>query len=197
MNVVNLFRTATVDISVVPLDAKITINGKNYDNNSSYNVFPKDNVKVEISHPQLETKIINVDLKKDNTTSIRQYLVDKDKNFSYYTKKSNKNDLAALRELAEKLPEEKELQSFIKNIDILEVLPLTFSQSSDDKYNVVSISIESGSGRQCNKENFCLIITDLTGKNTDLALDLIRQAGFDPDDYEKIFETNSFFMERE
>ena len=35
---------------------------------------------------------------------------------------------------------------------------------------------------------YCLIIHDFTGKNTEKALSMIRDAGYDPNDYELVFE---------
>ena len=193
LNILNLFRSATIDISVVPLDATVTINGKKYDNNSSYNVFPSNNAKVEISHPDLESKSFTVDLKRNSTTSIREYLTGKDGDFSYYAKKSHRDDLDALRTLADNSFKSKDLSAFLKKVAIVEVLPITFSQPAESKYDLISISIAI-EYKQCKKQSFCLVVTDLTGKNTELARSLIKENGYNPDEYEIIYESDPFFV---
>ena len=135
----------------------------------------------------MQTKEYDLSIENNEFVKIKQYLLDSDGGFSYYAK--HVNDMKTLEQFAD---DDSKVKDFIeKNNKILsidEVLPLTFSNTyevgADD---IVSIYIFWGDTDDCNYDNMCLIVDDYTGKNHDKALTIIREAGFNPEDYEIVF----------
>ena len=187
LNVVNSFRTATVDIAVVPFDAIVRINGKKCDNNSSYNLHPKENVKVEVSHPELEAKTFTIDLKKGETSLVRNFLVGKNNDFSYYTMKAHHQDYLQLEKITSFFPDDEKLQDFVKSykkkIAIFDVLPFEYAHY-DENYNYTEYSVKRS--EEC-EETLCLEIVDVNGDNEEKAKELVKQNGFNPDNYKYIY----------
>ena len=134
--IIGSFRTATVSIHVAPLDSKITINGKTYENNNTYNILPSKNAKIEISHEGLETISYTQDLDNNTTTNISKYLTGKDQDFSYYEHKDHKKDLEQLLSLSYNFPKETKLQSFVKWAKIKDVTPISRDDICKDGANI-------------------------------------------------------------
>jgi hypothetical protein len=74
----------------------------------------------------------------------------------------------------------------IPNNPIIRVLPIEVSYYTPDftEYTEYTISYEDS---ETNKDGFVLVITDKTGGNKDQALQMIRDKGFNPDDYEVVY----------
>ena len=178
-------KTATISFKVAPIDAEISINGRNIGREGTQNVSPGD-YHVVISMEGMQSKELDVSLKDDEYRLVKVYLLDNDGGFSYYMR--NPDELYALEQVADE-----EASKFVKEYRrlsaISEILPLTFSNTYDNTTNeIISISINWEQGGECKEKPFCLLITDLTGKNREKALSMIREAGYNPDDYELVFE---------
>lgn len=183
--VIHSTKTATIDILVAPTDAVIELNGAKYDNLKSHNITPGD-YHVKISMDGMQSKELDLAVKDGEMKKIWTYLLDENGEFSYYV--DHPDDATILKEVADS--EAKNfLEDYNKKQSILDVLPLTFSNTFEENATeVVSISIRWGTGEECKEKPYCLIVRDYTGKNTEKALQMIKDAGYDPDDYELIFE---------
>ena len=178
-------KTSTIDFMVAPSGAEISVNGQVIERNSSYNTEPGD-CHIVISMNGMQTKEIDITLEDDEHKTVKEYLEDEGGGFSYYTK--NPNEIVTLEQVADEKAR-KFLDEYNKLSSIRNVLPLTFSNTYDSNSGeIVSISIKWGQGGSCEKNDYCLVITDFTGKNHEKALSMIREAGFNPDDYELVFK---------
>ena len=178
--IIDSFNTATVSIQVVPLDSKITINGKTYENNNTYNILPSSNAKIEISHDGLETISYTQDLNNNTTTNIVKYLTGKDQDFSYYEYKDHEKDLEQLINISSIISNDEKLAKFTKSASILLDLPITKNEFSANENKYVYYSIDRN--ENCNK-GICLIITDTTGNNESIAKKHIESLGYNTKDY--------------
>ena len=183
--VIHNTKTATVDIMVTPREAVVELNGAKYENMQSHNVVPGD-YHVVISMEGMQTKEYDIAVENEGFVRVWNYLLDADGGFSYYM--THPEDEMLLEDLADDAAKAW-LEEFNQVKEIQSVLPLTFSNTFDENATeVVSISVRWGSGEECEKEEYCLIVHDFTGKNTEKALSLIREAGYDPNEYELVFE---------
>ena len=69
---------------------------------------------------------------------------------------------------------------------IISHLPIIFAEY-DNEYNYIEFRIDGGSFSNCHS-SFCLKVTDTTGNNLEHAKKLISDAGFNPDDFEILYE---------
>ena len=177
----HLSKTATVDIMVAPSEAVVELNGVSYGNQQAHDVRP-GNYHVKISMAGMQTKEYDLELVENEFARIRTYLVDENGGFSYYVE--HPEDMEILEDVAD--AEAKEfLEEYGRLHAIVDVLPLTYANTFDENATeVVSISIEWGTGSECKEKPYCLVVHDYTGKNTEKALDMIRKAGYNPDDFE-------------
>lgn len=183
--VIHNSKTATVDILVAPMDSVIELNGAKYENMQSHNVAPGD-YHVKISMEGMQTKEFEISVENDGFVRIWTYLLDAEGGFEYYM--NHPDDAMILKDVAD---DEARVwfDEYSKIQGIQGVLPLTFSNTFEENATeIVSISVNWGSGDECNERVYCLIIHDYTGKNTEKALSMIRDAGYDPNDYELVFE---------
>lgn len=183
--VIHNSKTATIDLLVAPSDAVVELNGARYDNLKSHNITP-GSYNVKISMDGMQTKEFNIELVDGEFERIWAYLLDDNGGFGYYM--SHPDDAAILNDVADE--EVKEfLAEYNRLNSIQEVLPLQYSNTFDENVTeIVSISVRWGIDDECKEKAYCLIVHDFTGKNTEKALQLIRDAGFNPDDYELVYE---------
>ena len=183
--VIHNMKTATIDILVAPSDATIELNGTKYDNLKSHSIMPGE-YHVKISMDGMETKEFDVGIEDGELKRIWTYLLDSESDFSYYV--THPDEISILGEVADVKAEEFIVEYNRLNA-IQEVLPLQFSNTFDkNATEVISISVRWGVDDECDEKAFCLIVHDFTGKNTERALQLIKEAGFNPNDYELVYE---------
>lgn len=181
--IINSTYSATLSTTIAPSTAVLTIDGKTYKINQTIKLKPADNITATISAEGFETQEVSISLTKDETTTLALYLTPEDGDLSWYYSRPAENSLLltvggiqaaeAAREYAEKYP-------------ISEILPITFTET--DPF-WAEYSINGGAFSDCkdNKE-FCIIITDTTGKYRDRAIKAIQDKGFNPNDYEIIYQ---------
>lgn len=178
-------KTATIDFMVAPTAVEITVNGKKVERTDSLNVAPGD-YHVVISMEGMQTKEVDFSLKDDEYHVVKEYLKNEDGSFLYYVE--HPDEIAVLKPIADG-EANKFINDYTKLSSITEKLPLTFSNTYDNETDeIISISIKWGEGSECEKNSYCLIITDFTGKNREKALSMISEAGYNPDDYELVFK---------
>lgn len=173
--------TAMLDILVAPTTAKVVVDGKEY-KNGTYKFEPGE-VKVVISKDGFVSQEVNLELREGETAKLYTYLLPVDGDFSWYL--SHEEDMMLLNTIGDAIAHE-EGSVYAAENPIIEVLPIIFAEY-DANWNYTEFRIDGGKFDECNNP-FCLKITDATGGNYEMALGLIREKGFNPDDFEIIYE---------
>ena len=183
--VIQNMKTASVDIMVTPINATVELNGKKYENFETSNIAP-GRYTVKISMEGMQTKEYGIELMDGGFERIWTYLLDDNGGFDYYM--NHPDDATILSDIADSNVRNF-LADYNKLTSIKDVLPLQLSNTFDENATeIISVSVRWGAEDECNEKAYCLIIHDLTGKNTEKALQLIRDAGFNPNDYELVYE---------
>lgn len=175
--VYNDAKTARIDINVAPTSALIEINGQKYDNFASVSVFPGD-YHVVISMDGMQTKELDFSLDNDEFRKVEAYLLDQDGGFSYYV--DNPDEEMVLAEVANDKPSKEFVEKYSHILSIVNDLPLEYYDRSEPS-KPVGVYIEQSSG-DCKGHVVCLVVYGGEG-NREIALSLIREAGYDPNDY--------------
>lgn len=180
--VVHRAKTVSIDIYVAPSDAIIELNGKKYDNFSSYNLMPGE-YHVSISMDGMKTKEYDLALENDGFARIWEYLVDDDGSLNYYLE--NPDEISILTKFSDDEEVKKVIEHYDKVVSIRDALPLEYYDRSDPD-NSVGVFVEEDIN-ECIDKILCLVIYG-GEKNRDIALGLIKEAGYNPDDYGIRFE---------
>jgi hypothetical protein len=175
-------KNATVDIYVAPSGATIELNGKKYDNFSSYELMP-GNYRVRISMEGMKTNEYDFTLEPNGFVRVWKYLLDDNGSLEYYL--NNPNEITFLS----RFTDDKIIGDFMNHYDkvssIRDVLPLEYYERIDPN-NTLGVFVEEDT-EDCTKELLCLVVYG-GEQNRNIALDLIKQAGYNPDDYRIRFE---------
>ncbi len=180
--VVHRAKTVSIDIYVAPSDAIIELNGKKYDNFASYNLMPGE-YHVSISMDGMKTKEYDLALENDGFARIWEYLVDDDGSLNYYLE--NPDEISILTKFSDDEEVKKVIEYYDKVVSIRDALPLEYYDRSDPD-NSVGVFVEEDMN-ECVDKILCLVIYG-GEKNRDIALGLIKEAGYNPDDYGIRFE---------
>lgn len=192
--IVHHAKTATIDINVAPINAEITLNGRKYDNFESYEVLP-GNYHVKIAMDGMQVKEYDINLANDGFVRIWDYLLDANGGYDYYFTHPedeaalaniiSEDDTAALEFIAE----------YEKIVSILNDLPLIEESLSKNgglygvNYMYDTVTISSGRDLEsCTSGDLCLLVTDTSGTKEEQALQIIRRLGYDPNNYQIIYE---------
>lgn len=174
---VHYAKTATIDIDVVPTDATVTLNGKRYDNLQSHDILPGD-YHVEIAMEGMRTEEYDLSLQSGDYAKIWKYLVDENGGLDYYLK--NPKEISALARFKDDENVSETIDYYNKIVSIRNVLPLEYYDRSDTN-NPIGVFIEENTD-DCDNETLCLYVYG-GEKNKDIAMGLIRDAGYQPNDY--------------
>ena len=180
--VIHNAKTASVDIYVAPSEATIELNGKKYDNFASYNLMPGD-YHVKISMDGMKTVEYDLVLDNNGFARIWKYLVDDNGGFDYYFK--NPDEISILAKFSDDENVNELIEYYNKVISIRDVLPLEYYDRSDPD-NSIGVFVEEDMN-ECDNKILCLVIYG-GEDNRDIALSLIKEAGYNPDDYGIRFE---------
>jgi len=171
--------TTEIELRVAPASATITIDDKVYQNGTFRISSGTHTIKIEKSG--FTTKSYAFDTAK--TTKIYDYLLEEDGGYTWYL--NHKEDALLLTSIGDyeaKLESEK----YKSNYPVSTVLPIIYA-NYDEEYNYTEYRIDGGSFTGCDTD-FCIKVTDTTGGNLDAAKQRIRDAGFNPDDYQILYE---------
>ena len=180
--VIHNTKTASVDIYVAPSEATIELNGEKYDNFASYNLMPGD-YHVKISMDGMKTEEYDLSLGDNEFARIWKYLVDDDGSLDYYLK--NPDEISILAKFSDDENVEELIEHYNKVVSIRDVLPLEYYDRSDPD-NSIGVFVEEDMN-DCDGKILCLVIYG-GEDNRDIATSLIKEAGYDPDDYGIRFE---------
>lgn len=76
---------------------------------------------------------------------------------------------------------------YAKNYPVVKGLPIIYANYDQD-YNYTEYRIDIANPSDCQKQDFCLIITDVTGGNEQAAKNALIKKGYNPADYEIIYK---------
>lgn len=177
----NMKSTGEVEICVAPESATVTIDGKEYQN-GTYRL-PTGELKVHIEKDGFTSQDLSINNSGANVTKIYAYLVQSDGSMSWYN--THESDALLLNTIGDYLAEKK-AEEYTEKHPIISSLPIIYA-NYDENYNYTEYRIDGGSFPECDQD-FCLKITDTTGDNLEDAKSKIREAGFNPDEYEILYE---------
>ena len=211
----NVLKTSVLNFNVTPLDAKILVNGREYEN-GAYRVMP-GKYEVEISHEGMTTKAFTVELGWEEIANMTVYLVGdgeidatlsgvNDPRFEFYKLKDNYGSYTKLAEMATPgnnvtYDQDVSAEEFVVGVEgamgLMRELPIIrqlshFFPETGVKH-IDKITIMNGEryddGSDC-ETYLCLCIEyyndGVVDNYYDLAVDKILEAGYDIEDYEVI-----------
>ncbi len=175
--VVNKINSATIDIRVVPQNAKILINDKEYKSIQSYSIRPGD-YTIEVSAEGFFTETSSFSVAEGETYKIDMFLEPTDDNLNWYSE--HRDDALILGEIKNALSS-KAVQKLQSENPILSELPMnidyyTNNNSARVKYTI-SYKLEE------NNTKIILVITDYTGGNYNDAISRLEKRGVGKDQY--------------
>lgn len=173
--------SAKLDLLVAPREAEILIDGKVY-KNGVYDFEPGE-VEIKVSMEGFESKETKLNLESNTTTMYYTYLMPIDGSFEWYL--NHEEDMMLLNTIGD-AEANADARNYLEKYPIVEVLPIIYADY-DEKWDYTEFRVDGGKFDSC-KETFCLKITDTTGGNKENAIKLISERGFNPDDYEIIYE---------
>ena len=181
---IKMLFSASLDILVVPAEAKIMIDGQNYENEKIYEGLMAKTVHVDISMDGFDSQSFDLELKRDETVRLYTYLTGND---DWYKEHANDEKVSTALELINEHNGEVEVQSLFEKYPIMSVLPIVYEKYLNNYSNYISYRVDVGEFDGC-KGEFCIMITDISGGNYDRALQAIRDKGFSPEDYEILYQ---------
>lgn len=181
--VIYLNNNAILDLVVAPSFADVEINGKPY-TTGTYRLAPNENVTATITADGFTTKEVSFSLINGDTTQLYVYLIPEDGNMDWYIQ--HPSEMMILNTIGDT---EAAIASaaYREDYPISTILPILVVEVNPETYDWTEFRIDSGNFENC-KTEYCVKITDSTGGNRQRALNIIREKGFNPDDYEIIYE---------
>ncbi len=180
-----LIFSATLDVLVVPTDAEIMVDGEKYDN-GLYEHLAVGKKHVIIRKDGFYEKEFDIELKRDEVTRLYAHL---DGNQEWYEELKDENTLYLLDIIYEYEGQIKK-DDLLEKYPIMSELPIVYEKYSNNYTQYISFRIDGGKYDNCDEE-FCLKITDISGENYERALNLIKDRGYNPDNYKIIYDDTS------
>lgn len=177
-------RTATLEITVAPSFAKVEIDGKTYKTSGVERLEP-GHYSVKVSADDFTPKETEIDLTNGETTQLMLALMPTDGSMQWYI--DHPSEMMILNTIgdAEAL---KTANNYHELYPISKALPIIVVEVDKTTYAWTEYRIDGGTFEGCKNKDFCVKITDSTGGNKDTAYAKIRASGYNPDDYEVIYE---------
>lgn len=179
--IINAGKTATLDIVVAPVTAEVKIDGKTY-KNGTYKFEPGE-VEVSITKDGFTTEEKTLVLEDGVTTKLYTYLMPIDGSFEWYL--DHEEDMMILNTIGD-AQANTDSAAYKDKYPIIEALPIVYV-NYDENWDLTEFRVDGGMFEGC-EQIFCLKISDTTGGNRERALQEIKEKGFEPDDYEIIYE---------
>lgn len=182
--------SATLTTIIAPSSATLTINNKTYPIDSDLHLKPQT-ITATISAEGFESQELTLDLSAGETSTLATYLIPNDGDISWYYQNSKENEL--LERVTDTMADQ-QANLYREKYPITSLLPLSVVDVDETTYSMKEYRIDVGEFSDC-QTDFCLKITDMTGGNQSAAYDKLRENGYNPDDYEIIYEYKPYFTE--
>lgn len=182
--IVDSRKTATLHTIIAPSYAKIIINDKTYPVNRDIRFEPGE-YTVTIKADEFEAQEQEITLENHHATTLALYLdPDSGDTFTWY--ETHDTEYSYYLSAANYLANESAADYAAKH-PVATVLPFTVVEVDPITYDWTEYAVDGGNFEGCNSD-FCIKITDTTGGNREKALQKIREKGFNPNDYQIIYE---------
>lgn len=195
----NALKTSVLNFNVTPLDAKILVNGREYED-GSYRVMP-GKYEVEISHEGMVTKTFNVELGGEDIVNIVTYLVGEDGGFEFYELRDNYGSYVELSEIASAennvtTDKDTSAEEFVammeKDLAVYTsgVLPINYSRydfEENGRKLIEDVTIRKGQSGECAK-TLCIEALMLFTDDKNAIMAQLADKGFKVEDYEIIYK---------
>ncbi|MBR3228964.1 hypothetical protein IKF67_01895 [Candidatus Saccharibacteria bacterium] len=194
--IIKASRVSTLNFNVTPLDATISVNGDTSYSNGAYSVSP-GTYQITISHPDLETKTFTVNIDSHYVSTITTFLTDGNNNFDFYKLKENYGSLQKLIEIASAgnnttTDHDTSAEDFIKDfkhiLSIYEKLPIKDYIYAESTANASSAGFAIREGKDGCEMTACLLVNYYGENFKDTVLEKIKEAGYNPSDYQILYE---------
>lgn len=172
--------SGSLRIVVAPTTAEIMIDGKKYQN-GLYEGMKIGTVQAKIAAEGFESESFDLDLAAGETTKL--YLCLKTDNPELLQTEDYVEACALVKEYYG----EREKEEFWQKYPIANDIPIVVEKYSQNYTNYIYYRIDLGEYENC-EGAICLKITDISGGNYERALQTMRDKGYNPDDYEIIYE---------
>lgn len=173
--------SATLDILVVPTDAMVMINGEQYEN-GIYENMHIGKTHVSISLEGFDSQDFEIELKRGEKTRLYTYL---DTDSDWY--QNIDDNTQYLIDIINEYKGELETKELMDKYPVMKDIPIVVEEYFNNYTQYVYYRIDGGIYEECEQE-FCLKITDISGGNYDRALQTLREKGYNPDDYDIIYD---------
>lgn len=187
ITIANSRKTATLETKIVPLSATITIQEKKYRPNQNYKFEPGE-MTATISAEGYQSKEVPLNLKDGETTTLAVALYAADGTYSTYCQSITYDKECQLFEEIMQIQSTQAAAEYAAQYPVSTMLPLNVVEVDPTTYDWTEYRIDCGYFEECKNPDFCIKITDTTGGNREKALQKIRDGGFNPNDYEIIYE---------
>lgn len=176
----NIQMNATLDLLVAPVSAEVKINGRTYNNGK--HKFDPGTINVEITKEGFRAQNYTIDLPSNKTTKLYTYLVQNDGSLDWYI--NHQEDQMIMTMIGDAKADE-EGKKYTEEFPAIQGLPIIYVDYLSGPYT--DFRVDGGKFPGC-KKDFCIKITDTAGNGYEKALNMIRERGYDPDNYEVIYE---------
>lgn len=183
MAIIDAQKTAKIEVLVAPSFAKVEIDHTKLKTSGTSKYYPGE-YTVTISADGFESTETTLNLEKDQTATLYLYLQPTTENYNFYLENKTESNLV---QRINDLRTQASNNAYINKYPITEVLPINIVEQNREKNEWTEFHINYGQYENC-KTEFCIKISDYTGGNQERALNIIREKGFNPDDYEIIYE---------
>ncbi len=176
-------KTATLQTLIAPSFATITIDSKTYPVNQDIRFEPQSTTAT-ISADGFKSKEIELNLTANETSEIVTFLMPNDGTLTWYDSHPQEFDL--YQQVVQRQATV-DSDNFLEKYPIANFVPYVYVDYNSATNVWTEYRLDIGKFDGCKRE-ICIKITDSTGGNHNNALNLIRQNGYNPDDYEIIYE---------
>ena len=162
---------------IAPASSKVEIDGKAYESTGDFEIKTGKHTAV-ISKEGFKTQTIEFTANADETADVETYLIQNDGGEDWYASHPDDDEI---RWFIDEIRHQNKTNDFYNSNPILSQLPIAVEYYSNNYTSHVKYEITSEVNSSYTA--FTIEISDYTGGNYNNALDKIREAGFNPDDY--------------
>ncbi len=191
-------KVSVIEFNVTPIDASISVNGNTNYANGQYSITP-GTYEIKISHEDLEPKTLSVNIGPDQIAPVNLFLTGANNDLSFYELQDNYKSFEKLQSIASTgknttTDNDTSAEKFISNFDhilsIFNKLPIKDYVYADPNANssTAGFTIRSGQNNNSCEKTSCLLVNYYGYGYEDAVMEKIREAGYDPSDYEIVYE---------
>ena len=191
-------KVSVIEFNIAPIDATISVNGNTNYSNGQYSITP-GTYEIKISHKDLEPKTMTVNIEPHQIVPITLFLTGANNNLEFYELNDNYKSFEKLQSIASAnkntttdndTSAEKFIPKLKQKISIFDKLPIKGYVYANPEANSSSAGFTIRSGQNTNscEKTACLIVNYYGRGYQEAVAAKIKEAGYNPADYEIVFE---------